>query len=334
MNAAGNAPRHAPLAAPSAAVAATMRRVLLALAPGIVATTGFFGWGLLIQIALATVAALVAEAVMLKVRGRPVAIHLNDFSAVVTAWLLAICLPPLLPWWMTVLAVGFAIVIAKHLYGGLGANPFNPAMVGYAVLLVSFPLEMTLWLPPQNNILPGFGETLAVIFGGTSVARLDGISAATPLDHFKHSLAAAPTIMGYVGGRGWEWVSLCWLGGGVWLVAKGAADWRIPASLLLTVALFSLGLALFSSNPAWQNPLFHLLSGGTMLAAFFIATDPVTAATTPLGRWIYAAGIGFIAMTIRVWGGYPDGFAFGVLLMNLSAPMIDYLTAPRAYGHK
>lgn len=326
--------RHAPVYAPDNTVSITMRRVLLALAPGIVVYTGFFGWGLVVQLALATVAALGLEALMLKLRGRPVALHIGDYSAVVTAWLLAICLPPLLPWWMTLLAVFFAIVIAKHLYGGLGYNPFNPAMVGYAVLLVSFPREMTQWIPLENYVIPGFGDTLAVIFGGSVVSHLDGLSTATPLDHFKHSSATAPAIMGTLAGKGWEWISLCWLAGGLWLAYTRALDWRIPLSLLLTVGLFAMGLALGSDNSAWQNPLFHLLSGGTLFTAFFIATDPVTASTTQVGRWFYAAGIGLLAMVIRVWGGYPDGFAFAVLLMNLSAPMIDYLTTPRAYGHK
>ncbi len=327
-------PHHAPVDAPDSAVSTVMRRVLLAMAPGIVVYTGFFGWGLLVQLALATVAALALEALMLKLRGRPVALFIGDYSAVVTAWLLAVCLPPLLPWWMTLLAVFFAIVIAKHLYGGLGYNLFNPAMVGYAVLLVSFPLEMTQWMPPVNDAVPGFGETLSVIFGGSVVAHLDGLSTATPLDHAKHSIAAAPSIMGMFAGRGWEWIALCWLAGGLWLAWTRTLDWRIPLALLLTVGLFAIGLSLGTDNPAWQNPLFHVLSGGTLLTAFFIATDPVTAATTQTGRWLYAAGIGLLAMIIRVWGGYPDGFAFAVLLMNLSAPMIDYLTMPRAYGHK
>lgn len=325
---------NAPLNTPNNAVAKTMRKVLLALAPGIVVYTGFFGWGLMIQIMIASVAAISFEAIMLKLRGRPIAVHLGDYSAIVTAWLLAICLPPLLPWWMTVLAVFFAIVIAKHLYGGLGYNPFNPAMVGYAVLLVSFPREMTQWLPLENYSIPDFADTLTVIFSSSVTTHLDGLSTATPLDHFKHSVAAAPSIMGMVAGKGWEWVSLAWLLGGLWLAFTKTLDWRIPTSLLLTVGLFAIGLSLASDNPAWQNPLFHLLSGGTLLAAFFIATDPVTASTTQTGRWFYAAGIGLFAMIIRVWGGYPDGFAFAVLLMNLSAPMIDYLTTPRAYGHK
>lgn len=326
--------RHSPLAAPTAAVSITMRRVLLALCPGIVLYTAFFGWGLMIQLMLASVTALALEAIMLKVRGRSIALHLSDYSALVTAWLLAICLPPLLPWWMTVLAVGFAIVFAKHLYGGLGYNPFNPAMVGYAVLLVSFPREMTQWLPPANYTIPGFAETLAIIFEGSVTSHLDGLSTATPLDHYKHNTEVAPELSGLLAGRHWEWISLAWLAGGLWLAFKGTLDWRIPLSLLITVSLFSLGLMLASDNPAWQNPLFHLLSGGTMLAAFFIATDPVSAATTQRGRWFYAAGIGLLAMIIRVWGGYPDGFAFAVLLMNLAAPLIDYLTVPRAYGHQ
>ncbi|TNF91656.1 MAG: electron transport complex subunit RsxD [Gammaproteobacteria bacterium] len=328
--------RHSPLAAPSLTVQIVMRRVLLAMVPGIMAYTWFFGWGLFIQLGITTVTALGFEALMLKLRKRPIAQHLNDYSALVTAWLLAVCIPPLTPWWITITAVLFAIVIAKHLYGGLGYNPFNPAMIGYAVLLVSFPREMTMWLPPAGESMSPFGfvDTLSIVFTGSVVEQLDGISTATPLDHFKFSTAAAPDIMGFVGGRGWEWISLAWLVGGLWLAFKQVIDWRIPLSLLATVAVFSVVLSLFTSNPAWQDPLFHIVSGGVMLAAFFIATDPVTASTTPRGRLIYGAGIGFLAITIRLWGGYPDGFCFAVLLMNLAAPLIDYLTIPRAYGHE
>lgn len=326
--------RHAPLTAPAATVSQTMRRVLLALSPGIVLYTAFFGWGLLIQLALASAAALGLEASILKIRNRPVAQHLGDCSALVSAWLLAICLPPLLPWWMTILAVTFSIVIAKQLYGGLGYNPFNPAMVGYAVLLVSFPREMTQWPPQTGYSIPGFTETLSIIFQGSVTTHLDGLSTATPLDHYKHNATTAPELTGMLAGKNWEWISLAWIGGGLWLIFKRALDWRIPLSLLVTVGLFSLGIMLGTDNAAWQNPLFHPLSGGVMLTAFFIATDPVTAPATQRGRWIYAAGIGLLGMTIRLWGGYPDGFAFAVLLMNLAAPLINYLTIPRAYGHQ
>ena len=328
--------QYAPLAAPDVTVQTQMRRVLLALTPGIVLYGGFFGWGLIIQLVIASITALACEAFILKLRQRPVLTHLNDYSALVTAWLLAICLPPLTPWWMTVLAVAIAIIFAKHLYGGLGYNLFNPAMVGYAVLLVSFPREMTQWQPPTvtGYALPEFRETLAIIFNNNVTQHLDGLSTATPLDHYKYSIEPAPALTGVLAGRHWEWISLAWLAGGLWLAFKGVLDWRIPLSLLITVALFAAGLALATENPAWQNPLFHLLSGGTLLAAFFIATDPVTASTTPRGRWIYAAGIGLLAMIIRLWGGYPDGFAFAVLLMNLSAPLIDYLTVPKAYGQE
>jgi electron transport complex protein RnfD len=328
--------RHSPLGAPALTVQITMRRVLLALVPGIMVYTWFFGWGLIVQIAITSVAAIGFEALMLKLRRRPVALHLSDYSALVTAWLLAVCIPPLTPWWITVTAVLFSIVIAKHLYGGLGSNPFNPAMIGYAVLLVSFPKEMTMWLPaPSESFSPfGFTDTLAIIFSGSVVEQLDGITTATPLDHFKFSTEAAPEIMGFVGGAGWEWIALAWLAGGLWLAFKQVIDWRIPLSLLASVTLFSIILSIFTTNPAWQNPLFHIVSGGVMLAAFFIATDPVSASTTPTGRLIYGAGIGFFAITIRLWGGYPDGFCFAVLLMNLAAPLIDYLTIPKAYGHE
>ena len=191
--------RHSPLTPSAITVQVQMRRVLLALTPGIVLHSALFGWGIFIQLFIASVAALGFEALMLRLRSRPIGPALGDYSALVTAWLLAICLPPMIPWWMMILGVGFAIVIAKHLYGGLGGNPFNPAMIAYAVLLISFPLEMTRWLAPadlpSSQTLPGFSDTLALIFGGSTPVSLDSISGATPLDHFKHSQEMLPGLL-------------------------------------------------------------------------------------------------------------------------------------------
>ena len=332
-----------PHIAPSTSVSLLMRRVLYALIPGLAVLTALFGPGVLFNIALACLAALASEALMLAMRGRPLGLFLGDYSALVTAVLLAISLPPLAPWWLTVLGVSFAIVFAKHLYGGLGYNPFNPAMVGYVVLLVSFPREMTLWLPPAGLIEAPVGvlEALRGIFAGAEPgAGWDAVSAATPLDDMKTQLGLARTVgeitdgpgWGLLAGRGWEWVNLAFLAGGLWLIYKKVIDWRIPAGMLAALAVMA--MVFWGVDPdRHPGPLFHLFSGGAMLGAFFIATDPVTAATTRRGRWIYGAGVGVLVYVIRSWGGYPDGIAFGVLLMNLSAPLIDYYTRPRAFGH-
>lgn len=324
-------------------VSEVMAQVLLALLPAIAAMTYYFGWGLLINLVLATLTALAAEAAMLRVRSRPVRPALLDLSAIVTAWLFALATPPLLPWWMTVLGMLFAIVLVKQLYGGLGYNPFNPAMAAYVLLLISYPVEMTSWLSPRmlNEHLLGFGETLGAIFQGTLPAGLtwDSIAGATPLNEMRLQLGMNHTVSeirqgplwGSYGALGWEWTGNWILAGGLWMLYKRTITWHIPASMLGSLLLVS--LFFFSLDPE-THPfgLFHLFSGGAMLGAFFIATDPVTAATTKRGQLIYGAAIGLIVYIIRTWGGYPDAVAFAVLLLNLAAPTIDYYTQPRVVG--
>ncbi len=331
---------HAPIT-----VTHIMVRVALALVPGIAACAWFFGPGVIINIVFAVGVALAGEALMLKLRDRPLAPFLSDGSAVITAMLLAVALPPLSPWWLTLLGVLFAIVVGKQLFGGLGYNPFNPAMLGYVMLLISFPREMTSWLPPLSlNEHPlGWLETLRVIFGGGLPAGLnfDAVSMATPLDTMKTQLKlhhgvgqilAGGSVFGSLGGKGWEAVNIAFLAGGAWMLYKRIISWHIPAAMLGALAVMA--LIFYGMNPALHtSPLFHLFGGATMLGAFFIATDPVTAATTPRGRLYYGAGIGVLTYIIRTWGGYPDGVAFAVLLMNIAAPTIDYYTQPRVFGH-
>ncbi len=322
-----------------------MIRVLLALIPAVVAYTWFFGWGLLINIAIALAVGLGYEAGMLKLRERPIRPFLSDGSVIVTAVLLAFCLPPLAPWWLTCIGMFFAVVIAKHLYGGLGYNPFNPAMVGYVALLISFPVEMTSWLPPNllMDLNIGFIDTLIAIF--TNILpyslTLDAITSATPLDLVKTNLGLSMTIgesvnssalFGDFGGIGWEWVGNWIFLGGIWLIYTKIITWHIPISMLGSLFVISL-LAYLGDSDFNSSPMFHMFSGATMLGAFFIATDPVSACTTPKGKIIFGAGIGVLIYIIRVWGGYPDGVAFAVLLMNMAAPTIDYYTQPRVYGH-
>ena len=324
-------------------VARVMLLVLLAAAPGILAYGWFFGPGIFVQILLASGFALLFEALMLRARGLPLKPYINDYSAIVTAVLFALCIPPLAPWWISCIAMLFAIVIAKHLYGGLGHNVFNPAMVGYVVVLISFPQALTSWLPPLSlaTSSPGFIDTLSTIFSGqvSFASGWDAITQATPLDTTKTGVEAgrmiteihASPIFGDIGGIGWEWIANWFALGGFFLLYKRVISWHIPVAVLGSVIILSLPIWLMDpqSNP---TPLQHIFSGGLILAAFFIATDPVSGCTSNRGRLIFGAGVGIITLVIRRWGGYPDGVAFAVLLMNMAAPLIDRYTRPRIYG--
>ncbi len=324
-----------------------MFQVVYALIPGALAAMYFFGWGVLFNLTIAISVCLLSEALILKMRRRDVVERLADGSALVTACLLALALPPLAPWWLTTIACLFAIVVAKHLYGGLGYNPFNPAMVGYIVVMISFPLQMTLWTTPVSigSGWPDFITTFNWVFNGVLPAHhtLDSISMATPIDVIKTQLTQLHGItetrsssqykllFGAFSGIGWEWINGLYLAGGIWLIRKDVIDWRIPAALLISLAFFANIFSVIDFQ-TYNSALFQLFSGGTMLCAFFIATDPVTASTTPKGRWIYGIGIGLLIFIIRTWGGYPDGIAFAIVLMNITVPIIDYYTLPKVYG--
>ncbi len=315
-----------------------MLNVLLATIPGILVLTWFFGYGTLVNVLFGSAVALACEALALKLRGRPPAFYLKDFSALVTAFLLCIALPPYAPWWLIAIGVASAILLAKHFYGGLGYNPFNPAMVGYVVLLISFPIQMTAWAPPRGlGQVPGFMEALQACF---TPAAFDGVTMATPLDVLKQNssllvedLWTENPQFGRWAGVGWEWVNIAFLAGGAWLLYQRIFTWHAPvamlASLTLLAALFHDG----GSSASGGSPLFHLLSGATMFGAFFIVTDPVSSAVSLRGRLIYGALIGALVYIIRVRGNYPDAVAFAVLIMNFAAPFIDYYTQPRTYGH-
>lgn len=322
-----------------------MLKVLLALIPGIVAYVWAFGEGILITLALATATALLTEALMLKLRRRPVKPFLFDFSAIITAWLLALSIPPLAPWWLIVVGVSFAIVIAKQLYGGLGYNPFNPAMIGYAVLLISFPVIMTKW-PAALSLTQtklSFMDQFNLIFHSALPANItmDAVTSATPLDYLKtqlklnQSMASiqANPIFGTFAGKGAEYVGLAYLAGGLFLWQQRVISWHLPTAFLATMAAIS-GLFWLVDPSQFSSPVFHLVSGGSMLAAFFIITDPISGPTTPKGKLYFAVGVAVIAYLIRVYGGYPDGLAFAVIIMNICVPLIDAYTQPRVFGHK
>ncbi|MHB1301073.1 MAG: electron transport complex subunit RsxD [Burkholderiales bacterium] len=336
---------NSPYLAQSSSVAQIMVKVLLALIPAVAAYVWFFGPAILVTMALASATALVLEAVMLKLRKKPVKPYLLDGSALLTAWLLALSIPPMGPWWMIVTGTAFAIVIAKHLYGGLGSNPFNPAMVGYAVLIISFPVQMTQWLAPlsiaQSHL--DFLSQLGYMFfhalpQGT---QLDAFTSATPLDtlktqlHLDRPMAAIMSmpVYGAIGGTGGQWVAAAYLAGGLYLLQQKIISWHVPAAFIATVFVVSGALHLI--DPAHHaSPWFELATGATMICAFFILTDPVTGPTTPKGKLIFASGAGFLTFVIRTYGGYPDGVAFAVLLMNICVPLIDAYTQPSVFGKK
>lgn len=329
-----------------------MQWVALAALPGIALQAVFFGYGVIVQLLLAISTAWLSEAVVLWLRKKPVLPRLLDHSALVTAVLLAISIPPYAPWWLIVIGTAFAIIMVKQLYGGLGNNLFNPAMAAYVMLLISFPVQMTQWLPPvslQQAVLSPL-DAFCMVFtqyscSGFSLSQLqlgiDGTTLATPLDTLRQDLNNGLTVSESLqrpvffafAGTGWLWVNFAYLLGGMLLIKLKVISWRIPLAVLAGMAIPAL-LFWLGSSGASPSPLLHLFSGATMLAAFFIATDPVSASTTNLGRLWYGALIGLLVYIIRSYGGYPDAFAFAVLLANMCVPLIDYYTRPRTYGHK
>tara|TARA_R110001583_G_scaffold1282_2_gene10522 strand:+ start:3229 stop:4368 length:1140 start_codon:yes stop_codon:yes gene_type:complete len=340
---------------------ALMRVVIYALLPGIFAQWYFFGWGNIIHIVLAVTTALSCEFIALSLRSKNnkknIRKQLFDGSAILTAILLGICLPAIAPWWISVIGAAFAILVVKQLYGGLGNNPFNPAMAAYVMLLISFPIQMTSWQPPLSimTIDLDFANTITTIFtgftsDGYSIEQLrtniDGFTMATPLDTLKTNIGLGFTVFETVQNHifstssssslgfalGWEWMNIAFLAGGLLLITKKAIAWQTPFSFLLS--LFVCSFIAYSINPdSSASTLFHWLTGGSMLGAFFILTDPVSGATSVKGRLIIGALAGLLVYLIRTYGGYPDGVAFAVLLCNMAAPLVDQYTRPRTYGH-
>ena len=324
--------------------------VMVCLIPGVALQSYFFGITNLLQILLAGIVALCAEAAILKLRKRPIVNTLKDGSALLTGILIAISIPPLAPWWVVIIGTSFAIIFVKQLYGGLGQNIFNPAMAAYVVLLISFPVQMTAWIPMvklQPFDLSLFDQINMLLTGystdGYSVAQMnvsiDGLTMATPLDTLKNTLKLGFTTTEIFDSVAYKasssqaivWVNLGFLLGGSILLAKRIIQWMIPISFLLGMIIFS--FIAFAYQPDLNgSPLFHLLSGATMLGAFFILTDPVSAATTVKGRLLYGGLIAFLVVLIRNVGGYPDAVAFAVLLGNMCVPLIDYYTQPNVYG--
>jgi len=299
-----------------------MLQVIYGLILGVALQFYFFGWGVIYQITLALITGIAAEIIFLKIRKKSID-AIKDNSAALTAILLAISIPSIAPWWIVVLGTSFAIIFGKHLYGGLGSNPLNPAMLGYAFLLISFPLEMTRW----TSSFLSFGEGLNVIF---SSINIDALSSATRLEEAKFALMEGE-VFNPIQIDQTVWINLGFLVGGVYLFYKKVITWQIPLSFLAGIIVMSLLLMLIDSDHA-MGPVFHLFHGATMLGAFFILTDPVSSSTTPRGRLIFGFLIGILVIIIRTYGSYPDGVAFAVLLLNIAVPLIDYYSKPKVFG--
>ncbi len=301
-----------------------MGLVLLACLPGVLALFWTQGWGVMSSLLLCASSALSCEAAVLAVRRQPVLPALNDGSALVTAALLAIALPVAAPWWLPVTAAGIAVTVGKQAFGGVGRNLFNPAMVGYAFVLLNFPLQMNHW--PSQPL--GFIDSLQLVSG--SSPQIDAWAGPTILDGLRHNrsltvdeLFASHPGFGGIGGRSSEWVNLALLFGGLFLMLRKVISWHAPAGLLSGLCLFSLLAWNGSGSDSNGSPLLHLFSGSTMLAAFFIATEPVSGPKANLAKLLFGVGAGALIYLIRTWGSYPDGTAFAILLMNLAAPSLD-----------
>ncbi len=299
-----------------------MYTVVIALLPATVFSVYLFGWNAAKVLCLSVAVAMATEAAIRRIRRMEITVL--DGSAVVTGLLLAMNLPPSLPWWMVILGAVVAIGLGKEVYGGLGCNPFNPALVARVVLLISFPVQMTTWLLPGVRHLP---------------ANLDAVTGATPLDILKLEGVAAvqqkfstwDLFMGNIGGSLGEMSALLLLIGAVLLLWKGYISWHTPVAFVGSVAAIS--FAFWAADPSrYADPIFHIFSGGVILGAFFMATDMVTTPVTPAGMLYFGAGCGIITMVIRIFGGYPEGVSFSILLMNAMTPLLDLWTRPKVFG--
>ncbi|MEE1182875.1 MAG: RnfABCDGE type electron transport complex subunit D [Paludibacteraceae bacterium] len=293
-----------------------MLYVVLALLPAYLVALYYFGVGALVVSAIAIASCIGFEAFIqrfvLKTK-----VSISDGSAALTGLLLAMNLPSNLPWWMVIIGSMAAIGLGKMCYGGLGNNLFNPALVGRVFLLISFPAAMTTWPIPEPF----------------SMAYMDAQTAATPLSFMKFDQMLPPiltTLIGNEGGSMGEVSAIALLLGGIFLLWKKVITWHIPVSILVTVAVFT-GIMHLVDPITYENPLWHLCSGGLLLGAIFMATDYVTSPMTTRGQLLYGVGIGLITVVIRLWGSYPEGVSFAILLMNAATPLIDKYILPKRF---
>ena len=322
---------HAPLLRQGMTTPKAMRDVIYALLPATAASLWFFGLSAALVLGSCIAGAVMAEWVFAsgEERGK----SLRDASGILTGLLLGLTLPPGLPLWMAFLGGVVAISLGKVIWGGLGHNLFNPALLGRAFLLATFPIAMTTWVPitGDGGFFDVYSGNLALPFMQPSI---DAMSSATPLGmmKFEHEVTPLTNLMfGNTGGSLGETSGLLLLLGGIYLFLRRDLDWRIPISIFLTVIIFSLVLTLFDAT-RFPTPQFSIFSGGLLLGALFMATDPVTSPVTPKGAWIFGIGVGVLVMLIRVFGGLPEGVMYAILLMNAATPLIDRYTQPRVFG--
>lgn len=339
-------PVHGPHAHSSGRMPQLMLQVMLALLPATLYGFWLYGWPAVNLWIIALASALFWEAILLRLFRKPLLPHLADGSALVTGWLLVLCLPPWAPAWLVIIGNLLALSLCKHVFGGLGQNLFNPAMTARVMLLIAFPVEMTQWIGPDliQASRPEFADSLLHTLGSASL--LDGYSGATLLDGVQqqlsrgHDLQTAlaaqdyqfgSTLTGFQSGSFGESTALLLLAGGLFLLWRGVVTWQAPVGLLLGLGLPALVFNLW--QPAtYAGISFHLLTGGAMLAAWFIVTDPVTCPSTGPGRLVFGIGCGLLTWLIRTFGNYPEGIAFAVMLMNSASPLIDRYIKPRIYG--
>ena len=323
---------HAPLLRQDMTTPKAMRDVIYALLPATGAALWYFGISAVLVLAASIIGAVLAEWVFAAraVRGQ----SLKDGTGILTGLLLGLTLPPGLPMWMAFLGGFASISLGKVIWGGLGHNLFNPALLGRAFLLATFPIAMTTWVPATpESFFEIYPSNLALPF---MQGQVDAMSAATPLGLLKFQQEVTPLAdlaFGKIGGSLGETSGVLLLLGGIYLWLRRDLDWRIPVSILLTVMAFSAVLMVFDAE-RFPDPLFSVFSGGLLLGAIYMATDPVSSPITPKGAWIFGIGVGVLVMLIRVFGGLPEGVMYAILLMNAATPLIDRYTQPRVFGRQ
>ncbi len=305
-------------------VTTVMRDVILALMPAVLVGIWYFGFDAFRVLALATLGCMGFEMAMNFALGRKSTIR--DLSAVLTGILLAMNLPSASPWWLVIVGSGVAIILGKAIYGGLGYNPFNPALVARVFLLISFPVQMTRWVVPQGPTTGFDAATGATPLG----AAKEAASLGTPLSSVDLP-GNMQLLVGNVGGSFGEVSALALLLGGAYLLYRGIIRWQIPIGFIATVVVIT-GVAHLAQPDRYLSPLVHVLAGGLIIGAFFMATDMVTSPVTRQGMLIFGIGCGVFTSVIRLWGGYPEGVSFAILLMNAITPLIDRYTKPKVFG--
>ncbi len=338
-------PMSGPYLRKNKSVTRTMLLVMAALFPATCYGFYLYGWPSILLFIITLGSAMIFEVTCLVLAKRSVSIFAFDGSAMLTAWLLAVSLPPWAPWWIAVVGSGVAIVIGKQVFGGLGQNVFNPAMVARVALLISFPLEMTTFVQPAplfSTNAPTFLESFGILFG---FGNFDALSSATILDSIQtgvhQGMPLAQILAGHYQPGDWilgntvssmgEGSDLLLLAGGIALIFTRVIRWHIPVSTLLSVAIFATLFNMIDGSK-YPDAMVHLFTGTTMLGAFFIATDPVTSPMSPKGQIFFGIGLGALVFIIRTWTQYPEGMSFAILLMNALTPLINRYLRPRIFG--